>query len=43
MEAVPRLRLTPAPTVSREHRDLAMECGDRGRYANAANILSQPI
>ena len=39
---------SPRPTISRpqrrvsqEHRDLAMECGDQGRYANAKNILSQ--
>jgi serine/threonine-protein kinase HipA len=37
----PAYDLTPAPAVSREHRDLAMVCGDRGRYANAGNILSQ--
>jgi len=33
--------LTPSAPVSTEHRDLAMECGDQGRYANAENILSQ--
>jgi hypothetical protein len=27
--------------VSTERRDLALECGDMGRYANAKNILSQ--
>ena len=27
--------------VSIERRDLAMDCGDMGRYANAKNILSQ--
>ena len=27
--------------VSTDHRDLALDCGDRGRYANAKNILSQ--
>jgi serine/threonine-protein kinase HipA len=27
--------------VSIESRDLALECGDMGRYANAKNILSQ--
>jgi serine/threonine-protein kinase HipA len=27
--------------VSLERRDLAMECGDLGRFANAKNILSQ--
>ena len=37
----PAYDLMPAPVVSLERRDLAMECGDYGRYANAANILSQ--
>jgi serine/threonine-protein kinase HipA len=37
----PAYDLTPAPVISQEHRDLAMECGDMGRYANAKNILSQ--
>jgi len=37
----PAYDLTPAPVVSQERRDLAMECGDMGRYANAKNILSQ--
>ena len=27
--------------VSLERRDLAMTCGDMGRYANAQNMLSQ--
>jgi serine/threonine-protein kinase HipA len=27
--------------VSQERRDLAIECGDQGRFANAKNILSQ--
>jgi serine/threonine-protein kinase HipA len=27
--------------VSVEHRDLALVCGDRGRYANAENLVSQ--
>jgi serine/threonine-protein kinase HipA len=27
--------------VSVERRDLALDCGDMGRYANAKNILSQ--
>jgi len=38
---VPAYDLTPFPTVSLEHRDLALACGDRGRFANAKNILSQ--
>lgn len=37
----PAYDLTPSPLVSQEHRDLAMECGDMGRFANAKNILSQ--
>jgi serine/threonine-protein kinase HipA len=37
----PAYDLTPMPAVSQDHRDLAMECGDQGRFANAANILSQ--
>ena len=37
----PAYDLTPSVPVSIEHRDLAMECGDQGRYANARNILSQ--
>jgi serine/threonine-protein kinase HipA len=37
----PAYDLTPSPVVSQDHRDLAMECGDQGRFANAKNILSQ--
>jgi serine/threonine-protein kinase HipA len=37
----PAYDLTPSPVIAQEHRDLAMECGDMGRYANARNILSQ--
>ena len=37
----PAYDLTPSPVVSQERRDLAMECGDLGRYANRKNILSQ--
>ncbi|MGB9332759.1 MAG: HipA domain-containing protein [Steroidobacteraceae bacterium] len=37
----PAYDLTPSVPVSLEHRDLAMECGDMGRFANAKNILSQ--
>jgi serine/threonine-protein kinase HipA len=37
----PAYDLTPSAPVSTEHRDLAMECGDHGRYANSKNILSQ--
>ncbi len=37
----PAYDLTPAPQISKDRRDLAMICGDQGRFANAANILSQ--
>lgn len=37
----PAYDLTPAVPVSMERRDLAMECGDAGRFANARNLLSQ--
>lgn len=37
----PAYDLTPSVPVSTERRDLALECGDQGRYANAKNILSQ--
>ena len=37
----PAYDLTPTAPVSMERRDLAMECGDAGRYANAGNLLSQ--
>lgn len=37
----PAYDLVPAMPVSREHRDLALECGDWGRRANATNLLSQ--
>jgi len=37
----PAYDLTPSVAVSVERRDLAMICGDRGRYANAENLLSQ--
>jgi serine/threonine-protein kinase HipA len=37
----PAYDLTPSAPVRTEHRDLAMECGDQGRYANAKNMLSQ--
>jgi serine/threonine-protein kinase HipA len=39
----PAYDLTPGPLVSEERRDLAMMCGDAGRYANAANIVSQSL
>jgi serine/threonine-protein kinase HipA len=37
----PAYDLTPTPLVSLERRDLAMICGDQGRYANGKNLLSQ--
>jgi serine/threonine-protein kinase HipA len=37
----PAYDLTHSVPVSNGHRDLAMECGDQGRNANAKNILSQ--
>ena len=37
----PAYDLTPTPLISLEERDLAMTCGDQGRVANAANLLSQ--
>lgn len=37
----PAYDLTPAPVISQDRRDLAMECGDLGRFANATNIVSQ--
>jgi serine/threonine-protein kinase HipA len=39
----PAYDLTPTPHVSQERRDLAMTCGDGGRYANAENIVSQSM
>src|SRR5215471_10163834 len=37
----PAYDLSPSPVIAQERRDLAMDCGDMGRYANAKNILSQ--
>ena len=37
----PAYDLTPSVPVSFERRDLAMACGDQGRHASAANLLSQ--
>ncbi len=37
----PAYDLTPATPVSLERRDLALVCGDAGRYANAQNLLTQ--
>jgi serine/threonine-protein kinase HipA len=37
----PAYDLIPSPVVSLDRRDLALVCGDQGRFANAKNILSQ--
>lgn len=37
----PAYDLTPSMPISQERRDLAMICGDLGRYAHAGNMLSQ--
>lgn len=37
----PAYDLTPSPVISQVHRDLALEVGDQGRFANAKNVLSQ--
>ncbi|MFT5527833.1 MAG: serine/threonine-protein kinase HipA [Pirellulaceae bacterium] len=37
----PAYDLVPSMPVSKERRDLALECGDLGRYANAKNLLTQ--
>lgn len=37
----PAYDLTPSTPVSMEQRDLALICGDQGRFANAANLLTQ--
>lgn len=36
----PAFDLTPAPVISIDRRDLAMTCGQFGRYANRENLLS---
>jgi serine/threonine-protein kinase HipA len=38
----PTYDLVPDMPISLERRDLALECGDMGRYAHAENLLSQP-
>lgn len=40
-QLAPAYDLTPSVPVSLERRDLAMACGDAGRFANADNLLSQ--
>jgi serine/threonine-protein kinase HipA len=37
----PAYDLTPAPQIAQDRRDLAMEVGDQGRFANVKNVLSQ--
>ena len=37
----PAYDLTPDTPISIERHDLALDCGDWGRYANAENLLSQ--
>lgn len=37
----PAYDLTPSMPISAERRDLALICGDMGRYANVDNLLSQ--
>jgi serine/threonine-protein kinase HipA len=37
----PAFDLTPSPVIAMERRDLAMICGESGRYANRSNLLSQ--
>lgn len=37
----PAYDLTPSPVIGQDRRDLAMSCGDQGRFACASNIVSQ--
>jgi len=37
----PAYDLTPSPVLAKDRRDLAMICGNYGRFANAKNILTQ--
>ena len=37
----PAFDLSPTPMIAMERRDLAMACGERGRYASQKNLLSQ--
>ena len=37
----PAYDLTPDTPISLDRRDLALDCGDYGRYAHAENLLSQ--
>ena len=38
----PAYDLTPTPMVATQRRDLAMQCGPEGRYANKFNLLGAP-
>lgn len=37
----PAYDLTPLTPISADHGDLALECGDMGRFANAESLLTQ--
>ena len=37
----PAYDLTPTPVIGKDRRDLAMSCGDQGRFASASNLVSQ--
>ncbi|MEY9441717.1 type II toxin-antitoxin system HipA family toxin [Bradyrhizobium elkanii] len=37
----PAYDLTPSPVIAQDRRDLAMDVGDQGRFANEQNLLSQ--
>ncbi|UFZ03166.1 type II toxin-antitoxin system HipA family toxin [Bradyrhizobium ontarionense] len=37
----PAYDLTPSPVIAQDRRDLAMDIGDQGRFANTNNLLSQ--
>lgn len=37
----PAYDLTPSQIIAKDRRDLALDCGDFGRYANAKNLHSQ--
>jgi serine/threonine-protein kinase HipA len=37
----PAFDLTPSPVIAMDRRDLAMTCGQFGRYANRENLLSR--
>lgn len=39
----PAYDLIPTMQISIEHRDLALVCGDMGRYAHVDNLLSQSV